>query len=148
MLATAPAFYSGAVLIVYYAPPPTEVTALMKNIGLLVACLTQAGLLSAAEPMPAPADPAAAAPPVKYQSVFESYRSYREEPIADWRSLNDETAAVGGHVGIFRSPSGHASHGAATPAAGKPPAGGPAVAESARPVPAAPQAPAAAGHSH
>lgn len=76
---------------------------------------------------PAPADPSAPVPAAGYQSAFEGYRAYREEPLADWRHVNDEVGRVGGHVGIFRAP---------------PAAGGEA------PVRGAPKAPAAAGHSH
>ena len=107
---------------------------------LLLSCigLAQAAPLFAAAP--APAEPSAPAPAVTYRSAFESYRGHRDEPIKDWRALNDEVGVVGGHVGIFRS-AGHASPGAAQPAA-------PAAAVSQPPVRGAPQAPAAAGHGH
>jgi hypothetical protein len=88
-------------------------------------CLALASPLFAATP--APADPSAPAPPVSYKSAFESYRGYREEPLADWRAVNDEVGRIGEHVGIFRAPAA---------AGGQPPVRG------------APQAPAAAGHRH
>ena len=76
---------------------------------------------------PAPTDPSASVPAAGYKSAFESYRGYREEPLADWRAVNDEVGRIGGHAGIFRAPAA---------------AGG-------RPVErGAPEAPAAAGHRH
>ena len=116
---------------------------------LLCIGLAQASLLFAASP--APADPSAPAPRVTYGSAFESYRGYREEPLADWRAVNDEAGRVGGHVGIFRGAGGRAGHGTAKPAAGKPAtmqpqADAPAAAEGQPPVRGAPRAPAAAGH--
>lgn len=65
---------------------------------------------------PHPADPAAPAPAVKYESAFSGYRGYREEPLAPWRGVNDEVARVGGHIGIVGG-----AHGTQKPAA-KPPA--------------------------
>jgi len=67
-----------------------------------------------------PADPAAPAPVVKYESTFTGYRGFREEPLAPWRSVNDEVARAGGHVGILGG-AGRAVHqhpgGSAKPAA-------------------------------
>ena len=37
-----------------------------------------------------------------YESAFQDYRAHREEPLADWRALNDEVGRIGGHVGIMR----------------------------------------------
>lgn len=93
---------------------------LLSCIGLALA----SPLFAAA---PAPADPSAPAPAAGYKSAFENYRGYREEPLSDWRAVNDEVGRVGGHVGIFRSPAGSRV---------QPPERG------------APQAPAAAGHGH
>ena len=59
---------------------------------------------------PHPADPAAPAPAVKYESAFTGYRGFREEPLAPWRGVNDEVARAGGHAGIFGG--SHAGHGA------------------------------------
>jgi hypothetical protein len=53
--------------------------------------------------------------PVAYESAFEGYRSYREQPLADWRGANEDVAAAGGHIGIMR---GAAK--AATPAGSRP----------------------------
>jgi hypothetical protein len=61
---------------------------------------------------PHPADPAAPAPAVKYESAFSGYRGFREEPLVPWRGVNDEVARVGGHLGIV----GGAGHGASKPA--------------------------------
>ena len=79
-----------------------------------------AQLAAAQQRAPAhPADPAAPAPAVRYESVFTTYRGFREESLVPWRDANDEVARVGGHVGIV----GGAGRGipAARPAA---PAGG------------------------
>ena len=62
---------------------------------------------------PHPADPAAPVPAMRYESAFSGYSSFREEPLAPWRNVNDEVARVGGHIGIVG--------GAGSPAA-KPPA--------------------------
>lgn len=40
-------------------------------------------------------------PQLEYQSAFENYRPYREQPLASWRDLNEEVARVGGHAGMF-----------------------------------------------
>lgn len=66
-----------------------------------------------------PTDPAA---PVAYRSAFEGYRPFQEQSIADWRALNAEVGAAGGHIGIMGGAGGHAGHdaGAAKPAAGRP----------------------------
>ena len=64
---------------------------------------------------PHPADLAAPAPAVKYESAFAGYRGFREEPLAPWRGVNDEVARAGGHVGIVGG-----AHGASKPAAKAP----------------------------
>jgi len=63
---------------------------------------------------PHPADPAAPAPAVKYESAFTGYRGFREEPLASWRGVNDEAARAGGHIGIVGG-----AHGAPKPPAKK-----------------------------
>lgn len=103
---------------------------------LLLSCIGLAHAAPLFAAAPAPAEASAPAPAVTYRSAFESYRGHRDEPLKDWRALNDEVGLVGGHIGIFRG-TGHGSHGAA-----------PATAESQPPVRGAPQAPAAAGHGH
>ena len=87
--------------------------------------LAQSAPLHAAEATPT--DPAGPAAAVTYRSAFEGYRRAAEEPVADWRALNDEVGRVGGHLGIMRG--GAARPGAASPkggaAAGPPGAGAP-----------------------
>ncbi len=61
---------------------------------------------------PHPADPAAAAPAVKYESTFTGYVLFRDEKLAPWREVNDEAARVGGHLGIFSGAAGHGGHSA------------------------------------
>jgi len=63
---------------------------------------------------PHPADPAAPAPAVKYESALAGYRGFREEPLAPWRGVNEDVARAGGHLGIFGGAGqpGHAHPGA------------------------------------
>jgi hypothetical protein len=82
---------------------------------------------------------ASAQQPLAYESAFETYRPYREEPVADWRAVNDEVGRVGGHAGIVGGASGHGTHGAAKPADGPARTGQP-------PLRDAPQSP-AGGHA-
>ena len=89
-------------------------------------------------------NPAAPAPVVKYESSFAGYNRYRDEALADWRSLNEEVARAGGHVGILGG-AGHAGH-AAKPGP-TPPATGQLPPETGQPpVRGTPQAPGHAGH--
>jgi hypothetical protein len=85
----------------------------------LLYCAAILAPLTAAAQQPAgtagPADPAAAVPPVKYESAFAGYVPHREEKLAPWRDVNDEVARAGGHLGIMRE----AARGAAA-APGKP----------------------------
>jgi hypothetical protein len=109
-------------------------------------CLALALAKPALAATPAAADPAAAVPPVRYESAFAGYRPYREQPLADWRGVNEEVVAAGGHIGIFGGASGHARHGAGqtpspTPAAGT-------SADSQPPVRGAPKAAPAGAHQH
>ena len=45
---------------------------------------------------------AASSPAAVYESVFATYRSYREPPLAEWREVNGDVARAGGHIGIMR----------------------------------------------
>jgi len=65
-----------------------------------------------------PADPAAPVPAMKHESAFSGYSSFREEPLAPWRDVNDEVARGGGHVGILGGARG--GHGTPKPAAKTP----------------------------
>ena len=73
---------------------------------LFVPAFYAAPLLAA----PTPTDPDAVVPSVEYQSAFPTYRSYVDEPVADWRAINDEVTRVGGHGGVVGGRSGHAGH--------------------------------------
>lgn len=118
-----------------------------QKLWLAAVCLAQTSVGLAAQVHST--DPSASAPPAAYNSAFEGYRPFREEPIADWRALNAEVGAAGGHIGIVGGARGHAGHGAsatkpaAGPAPGKPMAtpGGP------PPVRGAPKAPGGGAHS-
>lgn len=109
---------------------------------LLIAGLVNASPLSAAEPNAT--DPTASSPAVKYQSAFEGYRSYKEQPIADWRTLNADVGVAGGHTGIMGGAGSHAGHGAGV---SKPAAAKPATADGGQaPVRGAPKAPGGGAH--
>jgi hypothetical protein len=75
----------------------------------VVAISTAYGAQSASLPAE-PTNAAVAVPEPKYDSAFTAYQPYREPAVVDWRALNDEVGAIGGHVGIFKG-AGHASHG-------------------------------------
>ena len=96
-----------------------------------------------------PTDPAAPAPSVSYGSAFADYQPFREEAIADWRSLNDEVGRIGGHKGVMGGAGGHAGHGgAAKSETAKPATGVPTTTESGQtPVRAAPKAPGGGAHT-
>jgi len=64
------------------------------------------------QPSTNPADPRTAVAVPQYPSAFTGYQSFRDEKLAPWREVNDETARVGGHLGIFMG-GAHAGHGAA-----------------------------------
>jgi hypothetical protein len=70
---------------------------------LAVAALACATAAAAAQvPAQPPADRGAPPPPT-YQSAYEGYRPYVEEPLAPWREVNDTVERVGGHVGVLRA---------------------------------------------
>lgn len=66
-----------------------------------------------------PAAPGVKAPPVRYESAFTGYQSFRDEKLAPWREVNDEVGRIGGHAGIFGG-AGHAGHGGAKPVTNTP----------------------------
>jgi hypothetical protein len=81
---------------------------------------------------PAPADPMATVPAMKYESAFSAYVPYREEKLAPWREVNDEVGRGGGHVGMFRG--GESSGQGTRPAPSKPAPGQPAATPSRQPA--------------
>lgn len=108
ILATAGLFYSQQVFL---RLSNADFEDFMKRILLIASVWVGQGVPAFAAEA-SPADPAATAPPVAYRSAFEGYRPFKEEPIVDWRKLNAEVGAVGGHVGIMGGAGGHAGHGA------------------------------------
>jgi hypothetical protein len=66
-----------------------------------------------------PDDAAAPVAPSTYDSAFTGYRSFRDEPLAPWREVNDTAHQVGGHVGVLRAEQKDAAQpaGATTPKA-------------------------------
>ena len=74
---------------------------------------------------PDPADPRLSGPAPATESAFAGYRGFRDEPLADWRAVNDEMRALGGHAGHIRDggvPADRAAPPAGDRAAPKPPA--------------------------
>jgi hypothetical protein len=86
---------------------------------LLIAALLVAPLATAQEKagLADPGNPHAAAPPLRYESAFKSYRPFAETgqaPDKVWRAANRQVGELGGHVGhIAQEPQ-------AAPPAGKP----------------------------
>jgi hypothetical protein len=76
---------------------------------------------------PRPDDPVAPLLLTPYESAYKDYRPFREEPVVDWRTVNDEVRDTGGHMGHIRDEEGVRQQ-APVPAAGppvpKPPAAG------------------------
>jgi hypothetical protein len=112
----------------------------MHSRFLLHAALLASALPAAAQQaMPQATHAQTSVPDTPYESVFRTYRPFKEADIAPWRETNDAVGRVGGHAGIFR-PSSHGSHDpnrqASPPAEGQPPAQ------------AAPKAPAMADEQH
>ena len=78
------------------------------------------GALTAVAAQPHPADAAAGAPAVRYDSAFAGYRPFHEEKPGDWRALNEDVGRAGGHVGIMRGTSGQTSRMQPAPAPAAP----------------------------
>jgi hypothetical protein len=95
----------------------------MKHLFALAALAVLAPHASAQQhpPRPNAADPAAVVPPVRYESAFTGYASYREQDPGSWRELNEEVGRIGGHVRMF----GGAGHGGAKPGSATPAPGAP-----------------------
>lgn len=64
------------------------------------AALAAATIAAGAQPA-APRE-RAPAPLLTYQSAYEGYRPYAEEPRAPWREVNEAVERVGGHAGVLR----------------------------------------------
>ena len=101
------------------------------------ACIAATG--GAQEPRNRAADRALDAAALPYDSVFRGYQPYREQNVADWRSVNEEVGRVGGHIGIV----GGAGH--SGPATTKGPTGSGDAAQP--PMRGAPGAPGGSGHA-
>lgn len=92
-----------------------------------------------AQPSADPADARAPAPAVHYRSALGSYRKLTDQPLGDWRALNDQVRQIGGWRAYAREAASPDEAGAHAPAAGKAPASSP--------LPASPSSPASsAGH--
>ncbi len=78
-------------------------------MNVLLIALASALLLGASSALaqtagarPDPADPRLRVPPPATESAFTGYRGFRDEPLADWRAVNDEVRGLGGHAGHIR----------------------------------------------
>lgn len=64
---------------------------------------------------PAQENSGAAAPKLKYRSVFDQYQGYSEQPVAPWRGSNDTVEKIGGWRAYAREASHAADKATATP---------------------------------
>jgi hypothetical protein len=65
-------------------------------LAVLVAPLTHAHAQAGKGGARDPADPNAAAPPVRYESPFARYRPNAEAEVGAWRTSNDHVGRIGG----------------------------------------------------
>lgn len=82
-----------------------------------MACAVAFAMPQLASAQAAPADrtaPGPAAPPPQYESAFSDYKPYRDEPVADWRQVNDTVRQAADKGG-----DGTNQHGHKTPADGR-----------------------------
>ncbi len=68
----------------------------------LLAALAAGNATAQTPARPDPADPAARTPAPTYRSAFEGYKRIESAEPKSWREANDETARIGGHLGILR----------------------------------------------
>jgi hypothetical protein len=72
----------------------------MRTIFLAVPALLLAGTAAAQSEGRATAlDPRVKVPAVEYRSALEGYRPFTETELRDWRKVNEEVGAAGGHAG-------------------------------------------------
>lgn len=71
----------------------------MRTVLLLAASVIAAHAAAQADGRALPTDPQAPVPGVQYRSAFTDYRSFREPEAADWREVNEQMRALGGHMG-------------------------------------------------
>jgi hypothetical protein len=69
---------------------------MMKRFTLALAIAFPIAAL--AQPSPNPADPKAAAAPLRYESAFAGYRAFQEQSPAPWKQVNEEVKGVSGHA--------------------------------------------------
>jgi hypothetical protein len=87
------------------AASPSNVMEWVMQMHFLVWIATLVALPALAQAPGVAADPAdakAVSPAPQYRSAFADYRAWREPELTNWRSANDEVAAVGGHMGHVR----------------------------------------------
>lgn len=69
---------------------------------LLLAALAAGTATAQTPPRPNPADPGAQVSAPTHRSAFEGYKRIESAAPRAWREANDETARIGGHIGILR----------------------------------------------
>jgi hypothetical protein len=74
---------------------------------------------------PDPADPRLTVPAPATGSAYAGYRGFRDEPLADWRAVNDEMRRLGGPAGHMRDAAKAPDRDGTPPAAATPATGGP-----------------------
>ena len=65
-------------------------------------------------------DPRLGTPAPAAESAFAGYRSFRDEPLAPWREVNDEVGRRDGHMGQMKDEASGAAQPPSAPAAGEP----------------------------
>jgi hypothetical protein len=92
------------------------VNALRITLASVLLLGSAAALAQTTGERPDPADARLSVPAPTTESAFAGYRSFRDEPLADWRAVNEEVRGLGGHAGHIRD--------AAPPASRTPPPAG------------------------
>lgn len=67
-------------------------------------CALAAGAACAQDPTPAAAGTSKSR--IEYRSAFTGYQPYRDAPVADWRTSNEQVEALKGHAGHAAARSG------------------------------------------
>lgn len=82
----------------------------MKRIALLGVLAAWLPVSAPAQVQPEPPPPgdvsaarSAAAVAPRYQSPFDDYRAWQDEPPEPWREVNDRVGRVGGHAGALKA---------------------------------------------
>jgi len=98
---------------------------LLYRIAVAAVLLAGASAAALAQAAPSPGRPASAA--AGYQSAFEGYRRFADEPVISWKAANERVGQIGGWRTYAKEAAGeegaaaHAGHGAPSAASGQNP---------------------------